>query len=133
MSGELSRNMNVIYGRTKRLIREENRNFQNKGDLLRILPEVILLIEQLFKTLEGKNKRLLCLGALEMAINNMVEDEAIKESLHEFLRSDIPEIINNMVYLGNIGVKYFKQNRNCCLATPQSSALFVKKLKNKDV
>ena len=124
MSGELSRNMNVIYGRTMRLLRDENMSFQNKGDLLRALPEVILLIEQLFKTLEGKNKRLLCLGALEMAINNMVEDEQIKESLHEFLRSDIPEIINNMVYLGNMGVKYFKKNRNCCL---------VRKIKNKDV
>ncbi len=124
MSGELSRNMNVIYGRTMRLLRDENMSFQNKGDLLRALPEVILLIEQLFKTLEGKNKRLLCLGALEMAINNMVEDEQIKESLHEFLRSDIPEIINNMVYLTNVGVKYFKKNRNCCL---------VRKIKNKDV
>jgi hypothetical protein len=124
MSGELSRNLNIIYARTMRLLRDENMSFQNKGDLLRALPEVILLIEQLFKTLEGKNKRLLCLGALEMSINNMVEDEQIKESLHEFLRSDIPEIINNMVYLGNMGVKYFKKNRNCCL---------VRKIKNKEV
>ena len=56
MSGELSRAMNVTYGRSMRLIRQENMSFQNKADLLRALPEVILLIEQLFKHFEGKNK-----------------------------------------------------------------------------
>jgi hypothetical protein len=123
MPGELSRNMNVIYGRTKRLIREENRNFQNKGDLLRILPEVILLIEQLFKTMEGKNKKLICIAAIEMLINNLVEDEQIKESLHEFLRNDVGNIIDNMVYLTNVGIKYFRRSQFCNFTNRNKSKL----------
>ncbi len=113
MSGELSRSMNVIYGRSMQLIRNENMSFQNKSDLLRALPEVILLIEQLFKHFEGKNKKMICMSVLEMLINNLVEDEQIKESLHEFLRSDIPNIIDNMVYLTNVGIKYFRKSQFC--------------------
>lgn len=120
MSGDLSRAMNVTYGRSMQLIRHENMSFQNKGDMLRMVPQVIILVESLFKYLEGKNKKMICMAVLEMLINNLVQDPNIKESLHEFLRSDIPEIINNMVYLGNVGVKYFKSNRNC---------LFMRKLK----
>ncbi len=73
--------------------------------------------------MEGKNKKLVCIAVLEMLINNLVEDGAIKDSLHEFLGSDIPEIINNMVYLTNIGIMYFKKNSNCC---------FIRRLKNID-
>lgn len=123
MSGELSRSMGVIYCQSKRLLRYENRSIESKTDLIMVVPEIILLIEQLYKTMEGKSKQLICLAVLEMLINNLVENEEVKESLHEFIRSDVPDIINSMVHLGNIGVKYFKKNSNCC---------FVRKLKNKE-
>jgi hypothetical protein len=123
MSGELSRAMNVTYGRSMRLIREENMSFQNKGDLLRMLPQVIILVESLFKNFEGKNKRMIAIAAIEMLINNLVDDPNIKESLHEFLRNDVGNIIDNMVYLTNVGIKYFRRSQFCNFTNKNKSKL----------
>ena len=123
MSGELSRAMNVTYGRSMRLIRNENMSFQNKSDMLRMLPQVIILIESLFKNFEGKNKKMIAIAAIEMLINNLVEDEQIKESLHEFLRNDVGNIIDNMVYLTNVGIKYFRRSHFCTFTNRNKSKL----------
>jgi hypothetical protein len=123
MSGELSRAMNVIYGRSIRLIRQENMSFQNKADLLRMLPQVIILIEQLFKNFEGKNKKMICIAAIEMLINNLVEDDQIKELLHEFLRNDVGNIVDNMISLTNMGIKYFRRSQFCNFTNRNKSKL----------
>ena len=123
MSGDLSRAMNVTYGRSMQLIRHENMSFQNKADLLRMLPQVIILVESLFKNFEGKNKKMICMAAIEMLINNLVEDEQIKESLHEFLRNDVGNIIDNMISLTNMGIKYFRKSQFCNFTNRNKSKL----------
>ena len=88
-----------------------------------MLPQVIILIEQLFKNFEGKNKKMICIAAIEMLINNLVEDDQIKELLHEFLRNDVGNIVDNMISLTNMGIKYFRRSQFCNFTNRNKSKL----------